>query len=180
MNEYINIVFNFLSYLKMDILGAKTPFNYYDLTIFILLIFILLILIGNAGSRRKINRRIDNIPGVKLNDKIFTDLKDIFSRVNDLETFRTANESYLNRLNESLKKVKLVKIKKYNPYADMGVGGNQSFSLSLLDAYGNGIILTSLYSRERTRVLVKEIKNFVADQELSPEERELLENNTNI
>jgi hypothetical protein len=34
--------------------------------------------------------------------------------------------------------------------------------------------LTNLYSRERTRVLLKEIKKWIPEQELAPEEQSLL------
>jgi hypothetical protein len=58
---------------------------------------------------------------------------------------------------------------KYNPFPD--TGGEQSFTLSLLDGDGDGILFTSLHGREATRTYVKKIKQGESDQKLSAEER---------
>ncbi len=49
-------------------------------------------------------------------------------------------------------------------------GGGQSFALALIDDDGDGVILTSLHSRQATRVFVKDIRGGVADAPLSVEE----------
>jgi hypothetical protein len=53
-------------------------------------------------------------------------------------------------------------------------GGGQSFALSLLDDEGDGVVLTSLHSRQSTRVYVKDIRGGVADAPLSAEEERSL------
>ena len=57
---------------------------------------------------------------------------------------------------------------RYNAFGDMG--GNQSWSLALLDAERCGAIITVLHSREETRMYVKELRSGVPDRELSDEE----------
>ena len=42
---------------------------------------------------------------------------------------------------------------RYNPFEE--TGGNQSFALALLDAEGNGWVLSSLHARSGTRVYAK-------------------------
>jgi hypothetical protein len=49
-------------------------------------------------------------------------------------------------------------------------GGGQSFALALIDDEGDGVILTSLHSRQTTRVFIKDIRGGVADAPLSGEE----------
>jgi hypothetical protein len=44
---------------------------------------------------------------------------------------------------------------RYNPYSD--TGGDQSFSLALLDKGGSGVVITSLHSRANTRVFAKPV-----------------------
>ncbi len=44
---------------------------------------------------------------------------------------------------------------KYNPYSELG--GEQSFSLALLDDQNKGIVITSLHGRQSTRVYTKVI-----------------------
>jgi hypothetical protein len=49
-------------------------------------------------------------------------------------------------------------------------GGSQSFALALMDDEGDGIVLTSLHSRQATRLYVKGVRRGVADSPLSVEE----------
>lgn len=58
-----------------------------------------------------------------------------------------ARESKLN-----IQKIALVR---FNPYQD--TGGDQSFSLALLDAKGDGLVLTSLHTRSGTRIFAKPV-----------------------
>ena len=44
---------------------------------------------------------------------------------------------------------------RFNPFSD--TGGDQSFCICLLDEGNNGIIITSLHSREQTRIYAKNI-----------------------
>mgnify|MGYP000256378116 CR=1 FL=1 len=73
----------------------------------------------------------------------------------------------LGRLN--LQKVGL---SKFNPFNESG--GDHSFSLALLDGNKNGIIITSLHTRERTRVYLKEIFSGKSKIDLSKEEQKAL------
>jgi Protein of unknown function (DUF4446) len=57
---------------------------------------------------------------------------------------------------------------RYNPFEE--TGGNQSFALALLDAAGNGWILSSLHARTGTRVYAKAITAGQSDAGLSAEE----------
>ncbi len=61
-------------------------------------------------------------------------------------------------------------IVRFNPFSD--TGGSQSFSLAVLDAQDNGIVITSLYARTGNRWYVKEIRAGKGrDLELSKEEQ---------
>ena len=57
---------------------------------------------------------------------------------------------------------------RYNPFEE--TGGNQSFALALLDAAGDGWVLSSLHARAGTRVYAKAIKPGRADAGFSAEE----------
>lgn len=62
---------------------------------------------------------------------------------------------------------------RFNPFREE-TGGNLSFALALLDGDENGIVLSSLHSRASTRVYVKSIMAGQADQPMSEEETEAL------
>ncbi|CAN5448922.1 hypothetical protein BH20CHL7_BH20CHL7_19100 [soil metagenome] len=57
---------------------------------------------------------------------------------------------------------------RYNPFEE--TGGNQSFALALLDAEGDGWVLSSLHARSGTRVYAKAIVGGRSDAALSDEE----------
>ena len=49
-------------------------------------------------------------------------------------------------------------------------GGAQSFALALIDDDGDGVVLTSLHSRQTTRLYIKGVRRGVAESPLSGEE----------
>lgn len=72
----------------------------------------------------------------------------------------------------NLQKIGLVR---FNPFA--GTGGDQSFCLALLDGEDSGLVLSSLHSREATRIYAKPInQGKAAGYELSHEEVQAIKN----
>jgi hypothetical protein len=59
-------------------------------------------------------------------------------------------------------------IVRFNPFAD--TGGQQSFVVALLDARNSGVLISSLHSRQQTRVYVKQITEGRSETQLSDEE----------
>lgn len=68
--------------------------------------------------------------------------------------------------------IQRVGVVRFNPFAD--TGSNQSFVLALLDASGDGFVLSSLHSRQQTRVFLKQVKAGRADAAVSEEEAEAI------
>ncbi len=69
------------------------------------------------------------------------------------ELFNISNE--INTL--ALKSLHKFAVVRFNPFKD--TGGNQSFSIALLDGKNSGLTITALYTREGTRVYAKSITN---------------------
>lgn len=94
----------------------------------------------------------------------FKNLKENFERISqELENFKKENRF-------SLQKIGLVR---FNPFR--GVGGNQSFSIAILDANDSGIVITSLYTREESRIYGKPVKGGRSEYSLSEEEKKAIE-----
>jgi len=65
---------------------------------------------------------------------------------------------------------------RFNPFQE--VGGDQSFSVALLDAQNNGFVITGLYTREGNRIFAKPIENGQSKYLLSGEEKEAIKKAT--
>ncbi len=85
---------------------------------------------------------------------------------------RNQIEHIEGRVRKSVKKAEVIR---FNPFSGTGSGGNQSFATALINEDGEGIVLSSLYSRERVSVFAKPIKNYMSEYELSGEEKQAIE-----
>lgn len=76
------------------------------------------------------------------------------------------------RLNRSIQAVETIR---FNPFKGNGEGGNQSFSTTFVSQNGDGVVVSSLYSRDRVSVFSKPISKFGSSYELTEEEKEVIE-----
>ncbi len=74
------------------------------------------------------------------------------------------------RLDKSIRRIETIR---FNPFED--AGSNQSFAMSFLNDEGDGVIISSLYARDRMSIFAKPIANGVSEFELSTEEKQVLE-----
>jgi hypothetical protein len=68
--------------------------------------------------------------------------------------------------------IQRIGIVRYNPFED--TGSNQSFVVAFLDARGDGFVLSSLHSRQQTRVFLKPLAGGRAETAVSAEEAEAI------
>ena len=102
-------------------------------------------------------------------------LTNINNSIKEFEIFRIELEKYLTTVEKRLKKsVQAVHTVRFNPFKGNGSGGNQSFATAFLNEDGNGVVISSLYSREHVSVYSKPVKNGVSEYELSEEEKEAI------
>lgn len=74
------------------------------------------------------------------------------------------------RLDKSIRSIETVR---FNPFED--AGSNQSFAISFLNDEGDGVIMSSLYARDRMSIFAKPIQSGKSEFELSIEEKEVLD-----
>lgn len=82
-----------------------------------------------------------------------------------------ANEYERLAITNSLASQK-ISIVRFNPFGD--TGGDQSFSLAVLDAHNSGYVLSSIHGRQGTRVYVKPVDFGKSKYALSAEEQQAL------
>ena len=97
----------------------------------------------------------------------------VSNNLKDLQEFKMELEKYLTTVEKRLKKsVQTVNTVRFNPFKGTGGGGNQSFATSFLNEEGDGVVISSLYSRDHVSVFSKPIKKHASEYELSEEEIE--------
>ncbi|MFA6251040.1 MAG: DUF4446 family protein [Candidatus Paceibacterota bacterium] len=94
-------------------------------------------------------------------------------KINQLEEAQEKIDKHLitidNRLNKSIRNIETVR---FNPFVD--AGGNQSFAIAFMNDEGNGVVMSSLYARDRMSIFAKPIIDGKSEFELSNEEKEVL------
>jgi hypothetical protein len=100
-----------------------------------------------------------------LNDHI-AEMRAIARRVRDLDNLYRQIET------ASRRSLQWTGVIRYNPFED--TGGDQSFAIALVDGEGNGVVISSLHSREQTRVYAKPLRNWDSTYQLSEEEKEAI------
>lgn len=110
----------------------------------------------------------------KKKEKGLKNLKEILVRFKNLEkNFEEISQELEKLKKESKFHVQKTGIVRFNPFSE--IGGNQSFSVVLLDGNNNGFVITSFYSREGNRVYAKPIISGKSEYLLSKEEKSALE-----
>ncbi len=85
-----------------------------------------------------------------------TVLEDQLTEVRELDQEIQELFEISNRLRElCLKSLHKTHVVRFNPFKE--VGGNQSFSVVLLDGKNSGVVISSLHTREGTRVYAKPV-----------------------
>lgn len=107
--------------------------------------------------------------------------KDLLSSLNHLisvssqnsDTIKTLQENLTKETAENKKHLQRIGFQRYNPFTD--TGGDQSFSAAFLDDNGDGIMISSLHSRENTRLYAKQVESGkVLGQAISKEEQHVI------
>jgi len=102
------------------------------------------------------------------------DLKGVLNKVKGLEEKVEKIIEETEKIKKEQKfSVQKVGIIRFNPFSD--VGGDQSFSLALLNESDDGVVITSLYTRQENRVYGKPINNGQSEYSLSEEEKQAIE-----
>lgn len=106
------------------------------------------------------------------------DLEDKIQKMEEqlanLEKFKMDTQKELASANEKIKKgIRDIQTIRFNPFPDQG--SNQSFAIGMLNDEGDGVVLSSLYSRDRMSVFAKPINKGRSEYDLTNEEREVLE-----
>lgn len=140
-------------------------------TVLILGTAILLLVIWNILLERRLGKMLKGKSAATLEDTIVENQNALAK----LFEFKKSTEDEFKKVDERIKK-KLhgAKTIRFNPFQGTGSGGNQSFATALLDEEGSGVVISSLYARDKMSIFAKPINKRNSEFELTDEEREVL------
>ncbi len=143
------------------------------LTITYIVLVVLVILVGwIIRLEIKLKRLLLGKNAKTLEDSIVF-AKENLDRLSNFEKKTIDNFSKIDRkLSRSIQAVETIR---FNPFKGTGDGGNQSFSTSFLSEKGDGVVISSLYSRDRVSVFSKPLSGFYSQIELTEEEKDVIE-----
>jgi len=141
-----------------------------EMLFFILLILLnLIIILWIFKTEKRLKKFFLGKKAKDLEDVIVNLEKNITTLENSKEIIEKKLLIIDNKLKKSIQGLEVIR---FNPFPDQG--SNQSFAISFLNEEEDGVILSSLYSRERMSVFAKPIKNGKSNYELTEEEKEVL------
>lgn len=141
---------------------------FYIVLILIAVVIILFLAVMNFHSKLK---KILRGSSLSLDESI----GNLGKEVDSLQAFKEKLEPYLSGVEKRLKRsFQGHHTVRFNPFKGDGSGGLQSFATAFLNEEGNGVIISSLYSRERMSIYAKPVKQFETEFELTTEEKEAL------
>jgi hypothetical protein len=139
----------------------------------VIVLALVLIVLIQARRVRRLGRRLDGLTrgsGERSLEAILdAHLDKVYAVAAELEDLAVRSAVLETNGRRAIQRVGLVR---FNPFED--TGGNQSFSLALTDAGGDGFVVSSLHARTGTRVYAKALVAGRADAALSAEEAEAL------
>lgn len=130
----------------------------------------LILLLGLARLRRHYNSLVQGVDKKTLMQV----LEGIQKTLSQHERSQSVIKHELQQLQDDVRlHLQQLTLKRFNPFGD--TGGDQSFILAILDGNQDGVVITSLHSRENTRFYVKSVKGGVGiDHPLSVEEQKII------
>lgn len=142
----------------------------------ILVIAVVALIVGGLALRTgsELKRRFAEVLGGTETGSLESTLGSHMARVEkvDHRLGELENEHKRLSITNSLASQK-ISIVRFNPFGD--TGGDQSFSLAVLDAHDSGYVLTSIHGRQGTRVYVKPVDFGKSKYTLSAEEQQALD-----
>lgn len=153
---------------------ASVSDPYFQLTFFsILLLLNIALIIAYFLLRRKINFFLQGKNAKNLEESINNLINDTALLHLNLGKISQEQGKQAETISTTIRKVGIVR---FNPFNN--TGGDQSFAIAFLNSENSGIIISSLFLREGTRIYAKPINKLKSSYSLSKEEEEAIKKAT--
>ena len=136
-------------------------------------VVLIILVIISLCKLKTLKRRVDSLTRGKDTESLEDIILSYLQRVESLEEGEEMTRAALTAIKDNLKITYQKKgLVKYDAFREMS--GALSYSLALLDKENNGILISSMYSREGCYTYAKDIVNGECKINLSEEEAEAL------
>lgn len=130
----------------------------------------LILIIWNTINELRTRRFMRGSNGKSLEKSIVQVLHKIEQIEKENASLVEKNKELEARLKKTIRNIETVR---FNPFADQG--SNQSFATAFINDEKNGVVISTLFARDRTSIFAKPIKNGQSEYELTTEEKAVLE-----
>ena len=142
-----------------------------EILTYLLVIVIVLLTVWIIRLENRISDLVSGRDGRSLESSI----KHIKTGLENFDRYKHKTDQRLKTLETKARQaVRGINTIRFNPFKGTGGGGNQSFATTFLNEQGDGVVITSIYSRERVGIYSKPLNNFDSSHELSQEEKRSL------
>ena len=134
------------------------------------IVLTLIVTVGYIVLARKYKSIFKKTNSVSVDEVLLSLIK----ATEDLEAVTRVHEQILTthdaRIRASIKRAEVIR---FNAWDD--IKGEQSFTTSFVNENGDGVIVSSLYARDKTSIFAKPVTAWTTTQALTEEEKQLLE-----
>ena len=146
---------------------------YISIALSVCCVVLLVLVIISLCKLKTLKRRVDSLTRGKDTESMEDIILSYLQRVESLEEGEEITRAALTAIKDNLKITYQKKgLVKYDAFREMS--GALSYSLALLDKENNGVLISSMYSREGCYTYAKDIVNGESKINLSEEEAEAL------
>lgn len=150
------------------LINDQIPFLFLAIII-LLIVWNILVSIRLWDIKRKLKTLFNGKKASDLEEVLFEEIKRLKKAEKDIKELFKSSKVLEKMAGHSIQKVGLTR---FNPFKE--TGGDQSFTVAMLDSHDNGLVISSLYTRQGTRIYSKPIESGESKYPLSKEELEVL------
>ena len=161
----------------IDIIKQWESYITITLAVAVVVLFIICIISLKAigKSEEKYRRFMRGVNGKNIEELVISYLDKVDEATKIAKETKEKCETIEEKLQKCFQKTSILRYKAFE-----NVGSDLSFSISLLDNYNNGFIITGIYGRNDSTTYAKPIDKGVSRYDLSQEEKEVLQKAMNM
>lgn len=118
---------------------------------------------------KQYTRLMTGVSGASLEEALVENIEQMAQAMETVSALDDKTRKMERTLKHSMQWMGIIR---FNPFRD--TGGAQSFALAIVDGHGDGVVLSSLHSRDNTRVYAKALSKWESQHTLTDEEKQAI------